>query len=93
MRDFEQEILEKQVAQKEEKLRNENLRQLAYALDTSQGQLVLEEILKLCPIDQEVFSTDPCMTAYLCGKRSVGLAIATLVKNINGKIIVHKKEE
>ena len=92
MKDFEQEILEKE--RQEEKAREQRgkLKELAYALDTAEGQLVLNEILKLCPIDEEVFSSDPCQTAYRCGQRSIGLAINSLVNNINRNIMIKKKE-
>lgn len=93
MKDFEQEILEKERAEEEIKERRERYKALAYALDTPEGQLVLKEILALCPINDEVFSCDPCQTAYNCGRRSIGLEITSLVNNTNKKIMINKKED
>ena len=93
MKDFEAEILEKARAKEIEKENKDRLRAFALALETADGQTVLAEILRLCPIDQEVFSNDPFNTAYLCGRRSIGLEITSLVNNTNRNIMIKKKED
>lgn len=84
MKDLETELLEKQKQERELKEKRDEESRFFYALqrvkDTEDGRIVIDGILKMCPIDDEVFcGSDPFNTAYLCGKRAVGLQLRSFL--------------
>lgn len=84
MKDLETEILERDKQNQLLKEKRDEESRFFYALkkvqDSEDGRIVIEGILKMCPIDEEVFcGSDPFNTAYLCGKRAVGLQLRSFL--------------
>lgn len=83
--DFEDEINKLEERQKEaEQKRDEESRffiALSKVVNTSEGRIVLKRILNLAPFDERNFTSDPCMNAFLNGRKDVILEIIQILKN------------
>lgn len=85
MNSFEEEIRQRKIAEENADKEREKYTRSIVAFDkvikSEEGRKVLKVIFDMCPVDLEVFSTDALQTAYLCGRRSIGIELRNLIKS------------
>ena len=96
--DFEEEINSKLQKQAEDEKKRDEISRFFLCLEdvlkTETGRKVFKGIFNLCPLDINVFSSDPIVNAYNEGRRSLIIEIRDLIKNTNiNNIFEIEKEE
>lgn len=91
--DYENEIISRAQARREEQQARDEMSRVQVALDsvcaTHQGRVVLKSILSVCEPDKPTFTTDPITTAYNEGTRAVGI----FLKDFLGKEYLRAVED